>query len=267
MGEMIESELIETIDSRGVAMLTLNRPRQCNALNATLIAALTKALVRLDEAAEARLVVLCANGPAFCAGGDIGWMQRVAEMPLAQNREDALALASLMVALDALSKPTVALVHGAVYGGGVGLAACCDVVIAVENARFCLSEVRLGLIPAIVGPFVLRSIGARQARRFILSAEEISAEEAFRIGLVHRVVAESDLLEARDAMIGELLAGAPEAQKDAKSLLALYAHHQLDDELMKLASLRLAHRRASDEGREGMRAFLERRTPSWRASG
>jgi methylglutaconyl-CoA hydratase len=257
-------DLIETIDARGVATLTLNRPARRNALDDALIATMSEALVRLDASSEIRIVAIDANGPSFCAGGDIGWMRRMAEASAAENRVDALALAALLTALDTLSKPTLALVHGAVYGGGVGLVACCDIVLAADNARFCLSEVRLGLVPAIVGPFILRSIGTRHARRLILTAEEMPVAEALRIGLVHRIASEDQMELERDAMIEALLAGAPGAQRDAKSLLALYAQHPLDAELMKLAAHSLADRRASPEGREGLNAFLEKRPAVWR---
>jgi methylglutaconyl-CoA hydratase len=257
-------DLIETIDARGVATLTLNRPARHNALDDALIATMSEALVRLDASSEIRIVAIDANGPSFCAGGDIGWMRRMAEASAAENRVDALALAGLLTALDNLSKPTLALVHGSVYGGGVGLVACCDIVLAADNARFCLSEVRLGLVPAIVGPFILRSIGARHARRLILTAEEMPVTEALRIGLVHRIASEDQMELERDAMIEALLAGAPGAQREAKSLLALYAHHPLDAELMKLAAHSLADRRASPEGREGLNAFLEKRPAVWR---
>ena len=259
-------DLIETIDARGVATLTLNRPVRRNALDGALIAQMSDALRRLDAQPDARIVVLTANGPAFCAGGDIDWMKRMADASLAENEADALALGKLLYALDTLSKPTIAQVHGAAYGGGVGLVACCDIVIAAESAFFCLSEVKLGLVPALVGPFVTRSIGARQARRFVMTAEEISAAEALRIGLVHLVAADGEFPMACDRIIDALLKSAPGAQSEAKSLIARYERCGIDDELMQEASRILARRRASPEGREGLSAFLENRPAAWRAS-
>lgn len=258
-------DLLESIDARGVATLTLNRPDRRNALNEALIAHMTDALCRLDARSDVRVVVLTGNGPNFSAGADIEWMQRMAGDTPENNEADADALARLLRALDRLSKPTIAVVHGAAYGGGVGLVACCDIVIASEGASFCLSEVRLGVIPAVIGPFVIRSIGARQARRFVLTAEVISAEQAREIGLVHEAAPEQNLPTARDRVIEALLNGAPGAQAEAKALIFLCHGRSIDDELMREAARRLAARRASPEGREGLSAFLEKRSPAWRA--
>jgi len=258
-------DLLESIDSRGVATLTLNRPDRRNAFDEALIEHMTDALCRLDARSDVRVVVLTGNGPSFSAGADIEWMKRMAGATPEKNEADAAKFAKLLRALDRLSKPTIALVHGAAYGGGVGLIACCDIVIASEHASFCLSEVRLGVIPAVIGPFVIRSIGARQARRFVLSAEVISAGQAREIGLVHEAVPEQKLPAARDRVIEALLNGAPGAQAEAKALMFLCCGRSIDDELMREAARRLAARRASPEGREGLNAFLEKRSPAWRA--
>jgi methylglutaconyl-CoA hydratase len=257
------ANLLEYIDSRGVATLTLNRPDRRNALDGPLVDALRTSLVRLDVRTDVRLVVIAASGETFCAGADIEWMSRRAGDTQERNEVDALALAELLRVLDLLSKPTIALVHGAVYGGGVGLVACCDVALASERARFCLSEVRLGVIPAIVGPFVVRSIGQRQARRFALTAELIFADKALEIGLVHEVCGEKKLQTACESVIEMMLRAAPGAQAEAKSVMARCYARPIDDELMKEVANRLALRRASDEGREGLSAFLEGRPPSW----
>jgi methylglutaconyl-CoA hydratase len=259
-------DLLESIDARGVVTITLNRPERHNAFDDALVAQLTEALRRLDADPNVRVVALSGAGRTFCAGGDIEWMRRLGDRSFDENLSDAVALAELMHTLDRLSKPTIALVRGAAYGGGVGLVACCDVVIASERANFCLSEVRLGVIPAAIGPYILRSIGARQARRFVLTAEVISAERAREIGLVHEVVKEIDLPVAKDRVVEALLSGAPGAQAEAKSSMFLYEGRRIDDNLMKETARRIATLRASPEGREGLSAFLDKRAPAWRAN-
>lgn len=257
-------DLLLAKDERGVATLTLNRPERRNAFDDALIAHLREALKELEAREDVRVVVVCGSGDAFCAGGDIGWMRRVSTAPFAENLADAEALANLMLALDRLSKPTIAYVDGAAYGGGVGLVACCDIAVATERARFCLSEAKLGLIPAAIGPFVMRAIGARRARRLMLTAETISAEIALDIGLVHEVASPEEAPRVIARIVAALLACAPGAQAESKSLLASCEGRPLDAELMWEAARRLAQRRASPEGLEGLSAFLEKRSPSWR---
>jgi methylglutaconyl-CoA hydratase len=254
----------ETTDERGVATLTLNRPERHNAFDDRLIAEATSALKGLDSRNDVRIVMIAGAGPSFSAGGDIGWMKRMANESFEANYSDAVALAELMHTLDRLSKPTVALVHGAAYGGGVGLVACCDVAIAVDTATFCLSEVKIGVIPAVIGPFIIRAIGARQARRYFTSAEMIVAERAREIGLVHEVVLPQDLATARDNLIDAFLACAPGAQSEAKALVSFCDGRPVDDELLQETARRIAVRRASSEGREGLSAFLAKRAPEWR---
>jgi methylglutaconyl-CoA hydratase len=260
-------DLLQSIDSRGVATLTLNRPNRHNAFDDALIAHMTLVLRDLERRQDVRLVVLTGSGPSFCAGADIEWMRRVARASLEANEADAIALFELLRTLDSLSKPTIALVHGDAYGGGVGLVACCDIAIASDRASFCFSEVKLGVIPAVVCPFIIRAIGVRQARRFFMTAETIFAESALAIGLVHRVVPENVLGSDRDALIEALLQGAPGAQAEAKSLIGLCETHPLSEKLMRETARRLAARRASSEGQEGLAAFLEKRSPAWRANG
>lgn len=257
-------DLLEEVDARGVATLTLNRPERRNAFDEALVAHATAALRRLDARPDVRIVVLSGAGGSFCAGGDIEWMKRMANDTFEANEADAAALAELMRTLDRLTKPTVALVHGAAYGGGVGLAACCDIVIASEQATFCLSEVKLGIIPSVIAPFVIRAIGVRQARRYFLTAEAISAERALEIGLAHEVVPQAELAKARDRLIEALLLGAPGAQSEAKAVAFSCEARRIDDELARETARKIATRRASVEGREGLSAFLEKRIPAWR---
>ncbi len=259
-------DLLESIDERGVATLTLNRPERHNAFDGELVAHLTGALRGLDTQADVRVVVIRGNGPSFSAGADVEWLKRMAAASFDENLADARALAELMHGLDRLSKPTVAYVHGAAYGGGVGLAACCDIAIATERASFCLSEAKLGIIPAVIGPFVIRAIGARQARRYALTAEVISARTAREIGLVHEAASEEEAPALREKIVAALLRCAPGAQAEAKSLVAFCQGRAIDDELARETARRIAELRASPEGREGLEAFLEKRSPSWKGS-
>lgn len=254
---------LQTVDARGVARITLNRPEVHNAFNDQLITDLTATLRGLDGDDTVRAVVLAAEGKSFSAGADLKWMRAMADYSEAENQRDAEALAALLRALDGLSKPTLALVQGPAYGGGVGLVACCDIAVAVETASFCLSEVRLGLIPAVISPYVIAAMGARAARRYFLTAERFSAEAAQRCGLVHRVVAPDRLEEAEHRLLDALLAGGPLALREAKRLIFEVAGRPLDHALQRETAERIARLRVSPEGREGMAAFLEKRKPSW----
>jgi methylglutaconyl-CoA hydratase len=256
-------DILLSIDARGVASLTLNRPMRHNAIDGVFISHLTSSLRSLDKDDDVRLVTLTGAGPSFCAGGDIEWLRSAGQRSSEENGEEAASLFEMFRTLHELTKPTVALVNGAAYGGGVGLVACCDVAIAAADASFCLSEVRLGLIPATVAPFVLRSIGARQARRYFLTAERMTAEQALAIGLVQIVAPEHDLKAAGDRIVAALLQGAPGAQTDAKSLIAFCESQPIDDDLKEETSRRLAERRASIEGQEGLSAFLTKRRAAW----
>jgi methylglutaconyl-CoA hydratase len=255
-------DLIETMDERGVVTLTLNRPQRRNALDPALVSHLRDAIGRIDANPDARLVVLSGAGENFCAGGDIAWMKSAAEAPAEENEKDALALGAMFGALDQLSKPTVALVQGAAFGGGVGLIACCDIALAAKSAKFCLSEVRLGLIPAVVGPYVLSAIGARNMRALALSAEIVGADCAFHIGLVHEIARDGGLVAARDRIVEALLLGAPGAQAEVKRLIRTCQEGA--PSLLKETASVLAERRASSEGIEGLSCFLEKRSPNWR---
>lgn len=255
---------VQEIDKRGVARITLTRAELHNAFNEALIAELTAALDGVGRDPRVRVVILAAQGRSFSAGADLNWMKAMSGYSRAENVEDARRLARLMRTLNTLPKPTVALVQGSAYGGGVGLVACCDIVIAVEEAKFCLSEVKLGLIPAVISPYVVAAIGEAAARRYFLTAESFSAWEAHRLGLVHEVVERGALESQGRQTVDALLEGSPEALRAAKSLVFDVAGRPVDDELIEVTANRIADLRASDEGREGITAFLEKRKPSWR---
>ena len=260
---MTSTYLSSRIDPQGRATLSLNRPEMHNAFDDAMIAALTQELRRLEKDPQVRLVFLTGEGKSFSAGADLGWMRRMADYTQEENRADAMALAELMRTLDTLSKPTIALVQGAAFGGGVGLVACCDIALAAPAARFCLSEVKLGLIPAVISPYVVAAIGPRAARRYFQSAERFDAEEACRLGLVHEVVAEGALQERAQQISEQMLGNGPKAMAEAKALAASVARGPLDGEMIADTAERIARIRASSEGREGLSAFLEKRQPTW----
>lgn len=247
----------------GVATIRMNRPEKHNAFDDVLIAELTDAFRRAGNDGTARVVVLESTGPSFSAGADLGWMKRMAGEPREANERDSMALADLMSAIDLCPKPVLGLVQGAAFGGGVGLAACCDIVIASEAASFSLSEVRLGLIPAVISPYVAAAIGARACRRYFLTAERFEAATARELGLVHEVVPAAELDAARDKMVGHLLKGGPVALRAAKDLVARVTNAKIDNALLQDTARRIADQRASDEGKEGVAAFLEKRKPNW----
>ncbi len=263
-----------TIDARGVARLTLDRPEVHNAFDDALIKELNAHLERLHalaERSEVRVVVLGSDGKHFSAGADLNGMKRMVDFSFDDNLKDARELARLMQKLDALPCPTLCRVQGAAYGGAVGLAACCDVVIASDKARFCLSEVRIGLSPAVISPYVQRAIGPRQMRRYALTAEVIDAATAQALGLVHEIVgadANPDALDGRiDQMIDQLLAASPQAQRATKALLAEVAREP-DSEATRETTCRvISELRVSAEGQEGLAAFFDKRPPAWQSAG
>lgn len=259
----IRYDTIETATDHGIAVVRMNRPDVHNAFDDRLIAELTAELRRLEQAPEVRCVVLAANGRSFSAGADLNWMQRMAGYSEAENLRDAVAMAGLMRTLYGMRKPTVARVQGAAFGGGVGLVACCDIAVAATEASFSLSEVRLGLIPSVISPYVIAAIGERQARRYFLTAERFGAGEARRIGLVHEVVDADRLDEVVGEMTTALLKGGPHALAAARILIADVARHPMDDALMEETARRIAAMRVAPEGREGLAAFLEKRKPGW----
>lgn len=246
-----------------VARLRLNRPELHNAFDAVLIAALTGALEAIANDDSVRVVVLEGEGTSFSAGADLNWMRGMAAASEAENRDDALALARLMRALDELPRPTIARVHGAAFGGGVGLVACCDIAIASTEAKFGLTESRLGLLPAVISPYVIEAIGPRQARRWFATAEMFDAATALQVGLLHQVVPGADLDAAVERQVDLLLKAGPVAAASAKALVRRVAGQHYRDRLDADNAALIARLRVSDEGQEGLGAFLDKRKPRW----
>jgi methylglutaconyl-CoA hydratase len=256
----------ETLDvdvRNNIGLVALNRPALHNAFNETLIAELTTVLQVLDADAAVRAVVLTGHGKSFCAGADLNWMKKMAGYGPAENLADAQALALMLRTLYGLSKPTVACVRGAAFGGGVGLVACCDIAVGAHDAIFSLSEAKLGLIPATISPYVIEAIGARQARRYFLTAERFTAAEAYRIGLLHDIVPEPDLDTRINELLGALLIAGPMAQLECKALIRGVAHRPIDADVISGTAEHIAAVRASPEGKEGVAAFLEKRPAKW----
>jgi len=249
------------MNKHGVARICLNRPEVHNALNDVVIQELYDAFDMLGRHKDVRVIVLTGAGKSFSAGADLTWMQRAATQSEVENQADAVRLAHMFDTLNTCPKPLVGLVNGAALGGGVGLAACCDIVVAATGAIFGLTEVRLGLTPATISPYVIARIGAGQARRFMLTAERFDAVTAKAIGLVHEVA--DDIEAAARPILDALLANGPEAMAEAKRLIRDVAGRELTPDLRTLTAGRIAARRASDEGREGMAAFLDKRKPNW----
>lgn len=256
--------LLDTELGAGIVQLTLNRPEQRNALDAVLIAELGSALARHRERAATRVIVLAGAGTSFCAGADMNAMIALGRGPLAANRADATQLAELLRAVRESPKPVIACVHGPAFGGGVGLVAACDIAIASTEARFRLPEVQLGLVPAVISPYVIEAIGVRAARRYFLSAEPISAERAQELGLVHEVVAPADLAATALVFAAALKQAGPEALAAAKVLIAEVAAATPGAALGTRTAEILATLRAGAEAQEGLAAALARRLPSWR---
>ena len=263
---MAETLIVEKRD--GVATLTLNRPEIRNAFDDALIASLRQALQDLDRDSSVRAVLLAGAGTAFCAGADLNWMRRMAGYGYEQNLADARALAGMLKALDRLSKPTVARVHGPAFAGGVGLVAACDIAIGSTGAEFALTEVKLGLSPATISPYVVRAIGERAARRYFHTGERFGAEEGLRLGLLSLLTPVERLDHAVDDILGHLVQGGPEAHRKIKDLVGAVARGgPVSDALIEDTAGRIAEIRVSPEGREGIASFLEKRKPAWAGSG
>jgi methylglutaconyl-CoA hydratase len=259
----MNANLLTDTDAQGLATVTMNRPELHNAFDDLLITNLTSELRRLDTDPQVRVVLLAARGKSFSAGADLNWMRRMADYSREENLADSMALAGLMKTLNSLSKPTIALVQGAAYGGGVGLVACCDIALATETATFCLSEVKLGLIPAVISPYVVEALGSRAARRYFLTAERFDAAEAQRLGLVHELVA-VDALQARgESLAALLIQNGPAALAATKKMIAAVGRSPLSDGLIAETAERIADIRSSDEGKDGVSAFLQKRPPAW----
>lgn len=252
------------IERRGAAVwLWLNRPEVRNALDDALTGALARALATLEREDAVRVLVLAGRGPAFCAGGDLARMERAARLTKAAARRDARRFARLLYRLHALRKPTIARVHGAAFAGGMGLAAACDLVVAAEEAEFRLPETRIGLVPAMISPYLVRVLGARQAQRYVLTGERLAARQAQRLGLVHECVPQGELDACVERLAQQLAQAGPRALARSKRLLAKVERAPLDPRLADYTAGVLAQVRAGEEAREGMRAFLEKRKPRW----
>ena len=261
---MSEYQAILTEVDGNVGILTLNKAPRHNAFDEQLIAEITEGLRELERDTRVRAVVLSSTGKSFCAGADLNWMKRAAGYTHEENLSDANRLAELMSTLNELSKPTVARVQGPAYGGGVGLIAACDIAVGTYDAVFSLSEVKLGIVPAVISPYVLAAIGERYSRRYMLTAERFSAAEAYRIGLLHELVpGEEQLDEAIAEILDSLLANGPQAQAECKTLIRVVAGQPIDDETIAETAQRITRVRASPEGREGLAAFLDKRQPNW----
>jgi len=249
--------------SPGVVQVTMSRPEVFNAFDETMIGELDAAFAALESDAAVRVIVLAGAGRHFSAGADLQWMQRASAASLEWNLQDARRFAAMLARIEATAKPTLAVVQGAALGGGVGLACACDIAIAADNASFSVSEAKFGILPAVIGPYVTNAVGKRQARRLALAATRITAAEALAIGLVQQVVAPDGLDAAVDAVIGELLAGGPQAQREIKQLFAQLEVGPITAEVRELTARTIARVRGSDEAREGFAAFLGKRPPNW----
>jgi methylglutaconyl-CoA hydratase len=252
-------------DSAQVVQVWLNRPDVRNAFNHDVIQELTDTFKALGTEPDLRAIVLGGHGKAFCAGADLSWMRAMADYTWAQNHADAAALAEMLWTLWCCPVPIVGRIHGDCYAGGVGLAAVCDVLVAAEGMHFCLSEAKLGLLPATIGPYVVRAMGEQAARRYFVTAERLSAAQAARLGLVHEVVVTEKLDTEVSAIVASIVANGPAAVKACKQLIQDVAGRPIDAALREDTARRIADIRASAEGREGVQAFLNKREPSWRA--
>jgi methylglutaconyl-CoA hydratase len=246
-----------------VGIVWLNRPEIRNALSDVVLKELDATFKALDKDKGVRAVVLAGRGPAFCAGADLNWMKKAASYSKAQNQKDAGGLANTLYTLHTLSKPTVARIHGAAFAGGMGFVAACDIAVASTEASFCLSEVKLGLIPATISPYVVRAMGERMASRYFLSAERFAASEAYRIGFVHELCPPDALDETINGILGHLVQGGARAIAESKKLISLCGGTKLTPAVRAETAKRIAETRASAEGREGIASFLEKRKPKW----
>ncbi|BBL92116.1 gamma-carboxygeranoyl-CoA hydratase [Vibrio rotiferianus] len=258
-----QDEVLWNVDEFGVATLTLNRTEKHNAFDACMIDLLIHRLDYLALRTDVRCLVLRSNGKHFSSGADLNWMKSMANSNRKQNLEDAQNLARLMHTLDGFPQPTIAVVQGSAFGGALGLICCCDIAIAADNANFCLSEVKLGLVPATISPYVMRAMGNRQARRYILSAEVINAAQAEKFGIVHEVHQLDNIESVVESLISSLLLNSPDAMRKAKDLCHQCHQNPIDTQLIQYTSQLIADIRVSPHGQDGLQAFLEKRTPGW----
>ena len=257
------SASIEISKGNGIATITLNRPEKYNAFDDLIIEQMTQAFEDIDADDSIRVMILAANGKHFSAGADLAWMKRMATFSYDQNLNDARGLAKMLSTLNYLSKPTIARVQGAAFGGAVGLVSCCDIAMATPTASFCLSEVKIGLIPATISPYVINAIGERAARRYFVTAEQFNVEQALKLGLVSEIVDDNEL-DARIAKLAEAIKkNSPTAVIAAKKLAMDVGNSKMSEHLIEDTCERIAGIRVSKNGQEGLSSFLEKRTPSW----
>jgi methylglutaconyl-CoA hydratase len=260
---MVQQKVLVEINTRGVATITLNNPNKHNAFDDNIIGLLTAAFEQLATNKDVRVMILAATGKNFCAGGDLDWMKRMASYSYEENLEDAKALATMLKTLNFLPLLTIARIQGAAFGGAVGLVSCCDMAVATTGASFCLSEVKIGLTPATISPYVVAAIGQRAARRYFTTAERFSAQTASCLGLISEVVEENQLDDKINKLVESLLTNSPKAIVAAKQLVLDVAGREINDRLITSTSERIAKIRVSAEGQEGLTAFLEKRKPAW----
>ena len=253
----------EFLSPKGILYVVMNRPEVHNAFNSEQIVLLTQALENAESNPEVKVVVLCGEGENFCAGGDINYMQNMGQNSFEENKEDALQLAHLMHTLNEFPKPTIARVNGAAYGGGVGLVCCCDMAFGTEDTTICLSEVKIGMVPATIAPYVMNTIGLRNAHRLMLTAEVMQAQEAIRYQFLNDIFPAIEFNEKVDAIASKITTNAPNALEITKSLLLNLAHQPIDESVIDYTADVIASVRESDEGKEGLKSFLEKRKPSW----
>lgn len=262
---MSDSEFVLLTIEKGIARVTLNRPEKFNAFDDAIIATLSKIFDQLAADDSVRAMVLAGNGKHFSAGGDLKWMQRMAGYSYADNLADAQALAAMLKKLNDLPKPTIARVNGVAFAGAVGLLSCCDMVVAEESSAFCISEVKIGLIPATIAPYVIDAIGARAARRYFQTAERFSVQKAQQLGLVSEIVAADVLDDCVNTLLDSVLANSPQGLAEAKRLIRDVAYREKTEALINDTSERIAAIRGSEEGQEGLSAFFDKRAPTWQA--
>lgn len=253
----------EFLSPKGILYIVMNRPEVHNAFNSEKIVLLTQALENAESNPEVKVVVLCGEGKNFCAGGDINYMQNMGQNSFEENKEDALQLAHLMHTLNEFPKPTIARVNGAAYGGGVGLVCCCDMAFGTEDTTICLSEVKIGMVPATIAPYVMNNVGLRNAHRLMLTAEVMQGQEAVRYQFLNDIFPAIEFNEKVDAIATKITTNAPNALKITKSLLLNLAHQPIDESVIDYTADVIASVRESDEGKEGLTSFLEKRKPSW----
>ncbi len=263
--EKSNPSIVVTKSKNGVARITLNRAELHNAFDERVIKRLTDAIRNIDLDDRMRILILDAAGKSFSAGADLNWMKRMADYSWEENYQDSLKLAGLMQELHNCRKTTIAIVQGAAFGGGVGLVACCDIVLASDKAIFCLSEVKLGLIPSVISPYVVKAIGERNAKRFFATAEKFDANEAKNIQLIHKIIAHDDLSEFSKDYVNRILANGPKATYQSKQLVNHVSNKPINEDLVRETAQRISDIRASSEGKEGVSAFLEKRPADWSA--